>query len=66
MGSKVFRLKRILKYKVIPSNEPDDEGTHIILMESHTKHGHNYGRVFKGTKQECLERKKELESRNVE
>jgi len=66
MGSKVFRLKRILKYKIVQSNEPDDEGTHIILMESHTKHGYNSGRIFKGTKQECVEKKKELEEENVE
>lgn len=54
-----------VKYIVIPSNEPNDEGTHIVLRESHTKYGHSYGRVFKGTKQECVEKKKELEEENV-
>ena len=41
------------KYNIVPSNNPDKEGTHIILMTSTSKHGCNCGRVFKGNLEEC-------------
>jgi hypothetical protein len=52
---KVIRLKN--NYKVVKSNEPEDDKTHILVWESQTKHGCGYQRVFKGTYKQCKEEK---------
>lgn len=41
------------KYVVRESKEPDQEGTHIVVLRSHTQYGFNDQRVFKGTQKEC-------------
>lgn len=49
------------KLKVEKSKYPDDEGTHLVVMYSHTKYGMGFQRLFKGSRKECLAYKEELE-----
>ena len=49
-----------IRFKIESSKYPDSEGTHIICRYYETKYGLNCGRVFKGTKQQCQEKIKEL------
>ena len=56
---------RFKKFIVEKSNYPDALGTHMVIMHSKTEHGENYQRVFKGTRKECLEKKKEFEKYGV-
>lgn len=58
---KLFKKKRLVDvYKVVPSKEPVNDKTHIVLHETKTLRGCNYQRVFKGTKEECLEEQERL------
>lgn len=59
---KLFK-KMFLKneYEVVPSKEPDREGTHIVLHKTKTLRGCNYQRVFKGKFKECVKEKNRLE-----
>lgn len=52
------------KYKIEPSKYPDSEGTHIIFRYYETERGINYGRVFKGSKEQCKEKIKEFRNGN--
>ena len=54
------------KYIVKESLEPNEEGNYIVFLESKSKKGFNYGRVFKGTKSECLKMKRKLEEKKNE
>ena len=59
-----FRKIRLVdKYKIEKSNEPNDEGTHIIVHETESLSGFNFQKVFKGSYQECCSKKKQLEKR---
>ena len=49
------------KFIIEKSNYPDQSGTHLVIMHSSTQYGENYQRVFKGSRKECIEKKKELE-----
>lgn len=57
-------LKKI-RFKVEKSEFPDREGTHLLIVQTASEYGWGYRRLFKGTKQECLEKKKEMESKYV-
>lgn len=52
---------RKINLKVEKSNYPEGEKTHILVMESSTNRGFNYQRIFKGTKEECIQKKNEIE-----
>lgn len=52
------------KYIVRKSIEPNEEGDYIVFLESKSKNGFNYGRIFKGSKEECLEMKKKLDGKD--
>ena len=57
-------FKRMLlqnEYKVVPSKEPNFEGTHIVLHKTRTLRGCNYQRVFKGKLKECVRERIRLE-----
>ena len=54
-----------LRFKVQKSLEPDEEGTHIVVSETESEHGYGYRRLFKGKYQECIEKKREMESKYV-
>lgn len=54
-------MERKVKLKVEESLYPEKENTHILVLESSTEHGWNFQGLFKGTRKECLEKKKELE-----
>lgn len=56
-------LRRV-RFKVEKSDLPDETGTHILVMETATEHGWGYRRIFKGSKEECLKKKKEMEEAN--
>lgn len=53
--------KRNVKLKVEKSEFPDEEGTHLVVMYSFTPHGLGSKRLFKGSKEACLKKVKELE-----
>ncbi len=57
----ITKLKE--RYKIEESKEPEDDKKYIVFYESETLCGYNYQRVFKGTKKECIKKKKELEKR---
>jgi len=61
MNKEDLLKERVVKYKIEKSSFPEENKTHIIVMDSITPHGYGYGRVFKGTYQEC---KEELEKLN--
>lgn len=50
------------KFIIEKSNYPDQTGTHLVIMHSSTQYGENYQRVFKGSRKECVMKKKELET----
>lgn len=54
---------RKCKLRIEKSGFPEKEKDHILILESMTNHGWNYKRIFKGTKEECLEKKKEMEEK---
>jgi len=57
-------MERKIKFRVEPSKYPEGENTHILVLESSTEHGWNFEGIFKGTKKECVDKKKELEGNN--
>lgn len=57
-------MERRVRLKVEPSKLPEGNKTHILVLESQTVHGWNFQRIFKGTRRECLEKKKELEEKH--
>lgn len=54
-------MLRKVNLRVEKSLYPEGENTHILVLESSTEHGWNFEGIFKGTKKECIEKKKELE-----
>ena len=52
------------KLRVEKSLYPEEEKTHILVLETETEHGGSIGRIFKGTRRECFKRKKEMEDKN--
>lgn len=50
-------MKRIVKYKIERSEFPEEDKTHLIIMQSATEGqgfgGFCYKRVFKGSYKEC-------------
>lgn len=48
-------------YRVRKSLEPNDEGNYILWYESETEHGCGFKQVFKGSFQECLIKKEDME-----
>lgn len=42
------------------SNQPDKEGNHILWLYSKTERGECWRRIFKGTRKECFNKKREL------
>lgn len=58
------KIKRKVNLRVEKSLYPEGENTHILVLESSTEHGWNFEGIFKGTKKECIEKKKELEENN--
>lgn len=57
----MVEIKREASLTIEKSKYPEEENTHILVLESSTEHGWNYEGIFKGTKKECMEKKKELE-----
>ncbi len=55
---------RKVKFRIEKSLYPEETNTHILVMESSTEHGWNFEGIFKGTKQECIEKKKEMGNKN--
>jgi len=54
-------MERKVNFRVEKSKYPEEENTHIVVLESSTEHGWNFEGIFKGTRRECIEKKKELE-----
>ena len=54
-------IEKTVKYKIEKSEFPEGDKTHLVVRYSATPHGYGYGRVFKGSYQEC---KKQLEILN--
>lgn len=52
------------KYKIKKSEFPDADGTHLVVMYGFNEYGSFSQRIFKGSYEECLEKKKELEGEN--
>lgn len=52
------------RLKIEKSEFPDNEGTHLLVLETSSEHGWGYRRLFKGTYQACLKKKKEMEENN--
>lgn len=59
-----FMIARKQRLKIKKSEFPDNEGTHILILETSTEHGWGYRRIFKGTYQSCLDKRKEMEENN--
>lgn len=57
---------RTVKYKIEKSDFPEGEKTHLVVRYSATPHGYGYGRVFKGTYQECKNQLEILNKRLTE
>lgn len=59
----MVEIKREASLTIEKSKYPEEENTHILVLESSTEHGWNYEGIFKGTRKECMEKKKELEEK---
>ena len=59
-------MERVVKYKIEKSDFPENGKTHLIIRYSATPHGYGYGRVFKGTYQECKDQLEILNKRLTE
>ena len=47
------------RYEVVPSEEKNEEGSHIVLAMITSEHGCNCGRVFKGSREQCEQKARE-------
>lgn len=42
------------------SNQPDKDGNHILWLHVKTEKGESWRRIFKGTRKECFDKKREI------
>lgn len=54
------------KYKIEPSIEPNEDGSHILFRITETPHGSNYRRIYKGSFKDCKKEKERIEKMKKE
>lgn len=53
-------MEKTINYKIEKSAFPEENKTHIIVVNTVTPHGRGFARIFKGTYKECREKLEKL------